>query len=216
MPATDGGETPIPRRGSTSCELRAATLHLGSAHPPALFCTLVPPFRKCVRTVPQVRPHSAAVHPSVPEVRPRRSVGSSPLFRTLRPTVPHSAFHCSAGSSPLFRTERPTVPYFRPHCSAWHVSLFLRFVPTVPHSASPCSAGSSPLFRTVRPTVPHVRNTVPHQRPHRSARASDRSARASPRFGSCVICFCCGHLRRVHGSGKYQLGTWPGLCRRVA
>lgn len=176
MPATDGGETPIPSRGSMSCEpLGVATLHLGSAHPPALFCTLVPPFRKCVRTVPQVRPHSAAVHPTVPQVRPRRSVGSSPLFRTLRPTVPEvrprrsggssarfrtvrptvphvcphrseGASPCSRGSSPLFRTERLTVPQVRPQRSARHVPLFLRLVPTVPNSASHCSADSSALF----------------------------------------------------------------------
>ena len=187
--------------------------------------------------VPHIGPHCSArsftvphASPTVPKVRPHRSAGASPQcrrssqrsggssapFRRFVPTVPHIASHCSVGSSPLFRTLRPTVPQVRPHCSEQSVPLFRRFVRTVPYSASPCSAGSSPLFRTVRPTVPNVRNTIPHQRPHRSARASDRSERASPRFGSCVICFCCGHLRRVHGSGKHQLGTWPGLCRRVA
>ena len=136
MPATDGGETPIPSRGRTSCEpLRAATPHLGSSHPPALFCTLasrfrmlVPPFRKCV------------------------------------PTVPHIASYCSGGSSPLFRILRPTVPEVCPRCSEQSVSLFLRFVRTVPNRASHCSGGSSALFRTARRTVPHGALTVPHMR----------------------------------------------------
>src|SRR5258706_578102 len=90
---------------------------------------------------------------------------------------------------------------------------------TLARRANPSVWQHCTLVSHVHPHHPHVSAS------HCSTRAPHCSQPASPLFRPCVppfracvaaarelrISFCRGHLRRVHGSGKHQLGAWPGF-----